>query len=228
VNPLATTGAAAHVLVADVASDQLPDREHHHLSRVLRLRPGTLISLGDGQGQWRLVRLESGGSVEPAGDVETVDRPDRPLAVAFALTKGDKPDLVVQKLTEIGIDDIVIFSARRSVVKWESDRVDAALDRLRRVADAAVQQCRRAWSPTVSYHLRVTELIGRSGVTRAECGGRSVTRGDRMIVVGPEGGWDPADGVDAVESVGFSENVLRAETAALAAGLALVAANRFQ
>jgi 16S rRNA U1498 N3-methylase RsmE len=48
-----------------------------------------------------------------------------------------------------------------------------------------------------------------------------------VVLVGPEGGWDPLDGVDAVPCVGFGPNVLRAETAAIAAGTHLVATHLF-
>ena len=226
-NQLAASGAAAHIVVADTSAETLSDRDHHHLSRVLRLRPGTLVSLGDGAGNWRLVRLGRGAAMEPAGNAETVPRPSSLLTVGFALTKGDKPDLVVQKLTEIGIDEIAVFSARRSVVQWESDRVTPSLERQRRVAEAAVAQCRRPWSPTVSYHSSAAELAARSGVVKADIGGRYVTPSDCVILVGPEGGWDAADRLDEMPSVGLAENVLRAETAAIAGGLSLVTARRF-
>jgi 16S rRNA (uracil1498-N3)-methyltransferase len=135
--------------------------------------------------------------------------------------------LVVQKLTEIGIDDIVLFSSRRSVVQWDSDRVATALSRLRRVVEASVSQCRRPWSPTVSYLPSVTELTTREGVVKADLGGGPLVSGDRTVLVGPEGGWDPGDRLDTVRSVGFAENVLRAETAALIAGFALVIGRGF-
>jgi hypothetical protein len=75
VNRLAASGAAAHVLVADLESDALPDADQHHLRRVLRLRPDTVISLGDGAGRWRLVRLGPTDGVVSHGPVEIEARP---------------------------------------------------------------------------------------------------------------------------------------------------------
>jgi 16S rRNA (uracil1498-N3)-methyltransferase len=222
---LASSGAATHVLVSDVASPTLAPETRHHLERVLRLRPATVISVGDGRGAWRLVRL--GADLEP---VTTIVQEPSPLAettVACALAKSDKPDLVVQKLTELGVDHIVFFASKRSVVRWEGDRVERHLERLRRVVEAAVEQCRRPFSPSVSHVAEVGLLLDRTGVVRADLSGGRLTAEHRVVLVGPEGGWDPLDGVDAVPCVGFGPNVLRAETAAIAAGTHLVATHLF-
>jgi 16S rRNA (uracil1498-N3)-methyltransferase len=218
---LSSSEAAAHVLVADVAVPVLASATRHHLERVLRLRPDTVISVGDGRGAWRLVRL--GADLEPLSAVVRESAPLNETTVACALAKSDKPDFVVQKLTEIGVDHIVFFAAKRSVVRWEGDRVERHLERLRRVVDAAVEQCRRPFSPSVSHVADVRLLLNRSGVVRADLSGGPLTAEHRVVLIGPEGGWDALDGVDAVPCVGFGRNVLRAETAAIVAGAHLVA-----
>jgi 16S rRNA (uracil1498-N3)-methyltransferase len=222
---LASSGAATHALVADVAAPVLAPATRHHLERVLRLRPGTMISVGDGRGAWRLVSL--GSDLVPMTAVVHDDVAPVETTVACALAKSDKPDFVVQKLTELGIDNIVFFASKRSVVRWDGDRVERHLERLRRVVDAAVEQCRRSFSPSVSHVADIGLLLDRRGVVRADLHGGQLTAEHRVVLVGPEGGWDPLDGVDAVPCVGFGPNVLRAETAAIAAGAHLVATHLF-
>jgi 16S rRNA (uracil1498-N3)-methyltransferase len=226
VTRLAQADAATHVLVVDVEAPHLDSQSQHHLERVLRLRPGTPITVGDGRGMWRLVRF--GPMLDPFGEIVHEPAPSPETTVACALAKSDKPDLVVQKLTELGVDRVVFFPATRSVVRWEGDRADRHVERLQRVAEAAVMQCRRAWSPNVSYVSDLRSLVGQPGVVRANLAGIQLTSNHTVVLIGPEGGWDPLDGVDAVPSVGFGPNVLRAETAAIAAGAQLATIHLFR
>ena len=96
-----------HVLVESVEVPVVADDDRHHLGRVLRLRDGDSMTIGDGAGRWRPCRW--GPTVEPTGDIVEVPAPSPRLGVAFALIKGGRPELVVQKLVELGIDDIRPF-----------------------------------------------------------------------------------------------------------------------
>jgi 16S rRNA (uracil1498-N3)-methyltransferase len=212
---LAAASSAAHVLVADVDNPELETTDRHHLERVLRLRPGTIITVGDGVGRWRAVHLSA--HLDPVGDIVEQPAEPWPITVAFALTKGDKPDLVVQKLTELGVDAIIVFPSARSVAKWGSDRVEAHLKRLQRVAIAAVCQSRRAWSPSVSYLPSFAEAARLPGAALAAMdGARFDAVAHRALLVGPEGGWDAHELAASVPRVSIGPHVLRAETAALA------------
>src|SRR6185436_10016783 len=93
------------------------------------------------------------------------------LAVAFALTKGDKPELVVQKLTELGVDRIVPVLAERSVSRPDSDRAAGVAERWRRIAREAARQCRRATLPAIEEVRPLASLAGHPGVVVAERGG---------------------------------------------------------
>ena len=75
--------------------------------------------------------------------------------MAFAPVKGERPEWVVQKLTELGIDRIVPLFSERSVVRWSGARGQATVERLRRVAREAAAQCRRVWLPEVSDSVRL-------------------------------------------------------------------------
>ncbi len=209
-----------HVLVADVDEPTLDDRDRHHLERVLRLRAGDEFTAGDGAGRWRLCRLAA--RVEPAGEV-VFEPPVRPeLAVGFAVLKGGRSEHVVSKLTELGIDRIVPLVSARSVVRPDASRADALLERWQRVAREAVMQCRRPWLPLIEPLSEFAELAVAGAVLAAQ-GGRALASVERFVLVGPEGGWSDAEMSMVPDHVGLGPNVLRAETAAVAAATLLAA-----
>jgi 16S rRNA (uracil1498-N3)-methyltransferase len=204
------------VLVDNVEKPELRPPDRHHLERVLRLRPGTEITVGDGAGAWRVVRLAP--TLDPGGPVLHVPEETNPISIGIALTKGDKPELAVQKLTELGVDHIILFPSARSVVRWDNGRVGANMERLRRVVESAVCQCRRAWSPTVTHVASYSSAVLLTGVALASADGEKYDP-DRhqVILVGPEGGWSPEELTLSVPRVVLGPHILRAETAALAA-----------
>ena len=150
------------------------------------------------------------------------------LTVVFAPTKGERPEWVVQKLTELGIDRIVPLRSERSVVRWTGQRGQATVERLRRVAREAAAQCRRVWLPEVAETIGFKDLgaLGAAGeVALAQLSGDRPTVAERVIAVGPEGGWSSDELASGLPTVGFGLSVLRAETAAVTAG-ALMASLR--
>ena len=159
----------------------------------------------------------------PSGPPEHQERPTPSVTVAFAPVKGDRPEWVTQKLTELGVDRIIVLRTARSVVRWEGDRDQRATDRLRRVAREAAAQCRRPWLPEVLGTVGLDELGALVGgpIALARPGGDRPSLGHPAVAVGPEGGWDEAEIERFEASVGLGPTVLRAETAALAAGAAL-------
>jgi len=210
-----------HVLVDDVALPELADADRHHLERVLRVRAGDPITVGDGRGRWRPCRL--GPEPEPVGAVQKVARPTPELTVGFALIKGGRPELVVQKLTELGTDRIVPFIAARSVVRWDADKATRNRERFRRVAREAVMQCRRAWMPEVEPVRTFPELAARPGAAMADRRGEPLGLDTTIVLIGPEGGWDQREEASGMPRVVLSDAVLRAETAAIAAAVVLSA-----
>jgi 16S rRNA (uracil1498-N3)-methyltransferase len=210
-----------HVFVADLADLQLDEPDRHHLERVLRLRPGDPLTASDGRGAWCPCRL--GGApdpLEPTGPVAHEPAPDPLLTVGFALVKGDRPELIVQKLTELGVDRIVPFAAERSVVRWDDERGARHVERLRRVAREAAMQSHRAWLPTVGDLASFDSLVA-AGAVLADRDGDPLAEPGRAVLVGPEGGWSDRERAAAPARVGLGDHVLRVETAAIAAGVLL-------
>lgn len=213
-------GSHPHALVADVANPVLDDAGVHHLARVRRLRTGDPLTVTDGAGVWRWCRFRTDGHLEVAGDVHEVDRPSPSVTVAFALTKGVKPDWTVQKLTEVGVDRIIPFRAARSVVRWDDDKAAAQHRRMVDIVVAAVQQSRRCWAPVVDEVASVADLVTLRAL-RADRAGPALLTADRAVAVGPEGGWTAEECEVLTDRVGFGHHTLRSETAAMTAGVLL-------
>lgn len=236
----ADVDSKAHVLVTDLAETTVSDEHHHHLGRVLRLRSGDCMTVTDGKGSWRCAALGSGwpnrADLEWSSEVMLAVRREQLVAVGFALTKGDKPETVVQKLAELGVDLIVPFVAEHSVAKWDLEKAAKNVARLRIIAAEALQQSRQAWLSEVSDVLSFATLAaanlegakavfaGEYGAPgRADRGGISLLSSPvRFVLIGPEGGWSNAERALLPESVGIAPAVLRSETAAIVAGALLV------
>lgn len=220
--------AAAHVFVGDIDVPELAPEDLHHLQRVLRLAPGTHVTVSDGAGRWRpcVIATWSGsgaGRLDPVAEVAVEGRGEPSIGVAFAITKGERPDWTVQKLTELGVDVIIPLLASRSVVRPGPERADRRVERWRRVSREAAGQCRRAWLPQVEGIQPLDAVVSRGGVSLAHPGGRAPSLNHPTVVVGPEGGWDAAElaRAEAVPRVDLGPLVMRAETAAIAAGVLL-------
>jgi 16S rRNA (uracil1498-N3)-methyltransferase len=213
--------AAAHVFVADLDALELEAEDAHHLSRVLRLRPGEPVTVADGTGGWRPCRW-TGNGVEPDGAVVHEPRTGPALTIGFAVPKGDRPEWIVQKLTELDVDHIVLLRTDHSVVRWDAERSARHVDRLRRVAREASMQSRRVWLPRVEGVRTVAELDRERGrtVAIAQPGGAPPSLAEPTLLVGPEGGWSEAE-LAGRPHVGLGPTVLRVETAAISAGILL-------
>lgn len=218
--------SAAHVFVESLTSPALADDDRHHLVRVLRLRAGEPVSVADGQGSWRICRFADGGELLPDTEIVTERIAGPPVTIGFALPKGDRPEWIVQKLTEIGVDRIVILDAVRSVTHWEGDRATRHLAKLGRVAREASMQSRRVMLPTIDGPVRPDAFIRdqpAGAVALAEPDGPPPTLSSPSVLIGPEGGWSQAELALTPEHVGLGRGLLRIETAALVAGARLAA-----
>ncbi|MHB8669358.1 MAG: RsmE family RNA methyltransferase [Acidimicrobiales bacterium] len=235
------------MLVADVSVDRplLGPDDRHHVQAVLRLGPGDEVVACDGRGAWRVCRLPAlvrardeaePTGLEPTGAVEREPRRAPMLTVAFVPAKGERPEWVVQKLTEVGVDRISVLTSARSVVRWEGTRAERSLSRLRRVAREAAMQSRRKWLPEVLGPISFETAVGHRGagelspgtaagvgVALAHTQGGVPLRSEHhTVLTGPEGGWAPGELAAAEEAgattVALGAHVLRAETAAVVAG----------
>jgi len=222
------------VLVATLEDElTVAGPDGHHLQRVRRLRPGEAVTAADGTGAWRPYEMVEAGRgrvvLRAAGPpvLEPVLAP--PLRIACALTKGDGPESVVRQATELGVDAVLPVLAARSVARWPEARRAQALARLRRVADEAAAQARRARRLVVEPLQPLADLAGRPGLVLADREGPPAAAlsdpgaDGWLVVVGPEGGLDPAEreALGGPPRLAVGPHVLRAETAGSAVAAAL-------
>ena len=221
-NPL-LRHSAAHVFVDSLIAPTLCDDDDHHLRRVLRLRSGSTVSLSDGAGKW-VSGMLTDTAVQTLGEIHECEPPP-PTTIVCAIPKGDRPELIVQKLTEIGLSQLCFVGFERSVVRWDDDRVvRQKLLRLNKIAREAAMQSRRAWLLNLQI-LDTVSLIHQTDMCVAEPGGAELSPTCRAIVVGPEGGLTPAELGLFTTAVGLGGTILRVETAAIVAGTLLIHTN---
>lgn len=196
--------------------------DQHHLDRVLRLRTGESVTCTDGNGSWSVGEWND-GTVIVKGDVQFVTRELPELTVAIAPVKGDRTDLVVEKLVEIGIDHIVVLQpVERSVVRWNSDKVPQVMQRYERIIRAAAMQSRRVYLPSLRGPVALSQLEGQA-VAFAEPGGSATSDSFTTLVIGPEGGFSPDEVAMAPALADLGPAILRAETAAMVGAARMVA-----
>lgn len=214
--------SSAHVFVDSPLSPVLAKDDQHHLERVLRLRNGETVSCSDGNGAWSVCEWRDNQLVVVhEGGVEIQPRPA--LTIAVAPVKGDRTDLVMEKLVEIGIDHIVVLQpVERSVVRWSADKVAQVMQRYERIIRAASMQSRRVFLPTLAGPVSLAALMGEN-VAMAEPGGSSDTSEFTTLIIGPEGGFTPAEVAQSTLLADLGPAVLRAETAAMVGAARMVA-----
>jgi 16S rRNA (uracil1498-N3)-methyltransferase len=221
------------------ATVELTGDEGRHAAVVRRMRPGEMVMISDGQGQGIRGRVrsadKSGLLVEvtellaaPAGLVRYIG--------VQALAKGDRAELAIEMLTELGIDEIVPWQASRSIVRWSGERGDKALARWTSTVREATKQSRRLRVPTVSPVVSTRELGARAaGVELALALHEDATEpvgevalpesGTVMIIVGPEGGISADELAEltaaGARAVSLGDGVLRTSTAGVVALAAL-------
>ena len=215
--------SAAHVFVSDVNHPLLDDADKHHLSRVLRLRDKEIVSVCDGFGQWRTC-LFTKEELVPDSDIFSAPEPACQLTVAIVPVKGDRTESAVEKLVEAGIHHIIILSATdHGVVRWDTRRASHHIERLERITRSSAMQSRRLWLPTLTGPVAFADVVARPGAVVAEPGGRAVHNDDRIMIIGPEGGFSAAEVAMASATVSLGDNILRADTAAIVGATLMVA-----
>ncbi len=220
-------------LADDLTIDRviLTGPEGRHAATVRRLRVGEVVDLCDGRGTRASSVVVSVGHETVAFDVRTRTTEAAPsprLVLVQALAKGDRGELAVELATEVGVDEIVPWSATRSIVKWEGERGQKALRRWTSTVREAGKQSRRSWLPVVSPLASTADvaarLAGATGLVLHESATVPLTSLDLsaatevVLVVGPEGGITDAE----LELLGGSvvrlgPSVLRTSTAGAAA-----------
>ncbi len=218
--------------------------EGRHAAIVRRIRKGEVVLVSNGIGtaiRGPVLSSDVNGLVVDVDEVLT--EPVRPLrfTVVQALAKGDRSELALEMLTELGVDEIVPWPSARSVVKWAPDRVERALTRWRSIVRESTKQSRRFRVPRVSPPLTTAELALRiaepaltlvlhEGATDWISAIEVPTEGEVLLIVGPEGGLTDEElqtfAAAGARAVLIADGVLRTSTAGTVAVAQLHALSR--
>jgi 16S rRNA (uracil1498-N3)-methyltransferase len=204
--------------------------EHHYLARVRRARVGDSVELVNGAGASALAQIMRVARDETllavGAPVRVVESPPH-MRTLIPWIKGDRMAFCLEKLVEVGANEIVIWPAARAVVRVEADRIDARLARARDTVRAASRQSGRAWVPTVTSATSLAAILealapGARVVLDPDAETTEIGRpADLTMISGPEGGFEPSER-ETLARAGFTAlclgpRTLRAETAPMIA-----------
>ncbi len=235
----------------------LSPEDEHHLLASLRIRDGETVTASDGKGSWVECVAAVSGARRAGGSTRSkalvlepvaspVTAPPNPIKVevAFALTAPAGIQMIVQKLTEAGVDTITPLVSERCASHWKDGSANLNADRLQRIILESAMQSRRTVLPllkeptvfdSVAQDVHGTHTFlcdlgasrsilsalgeldrvsGTDGSIVSEATGSTV-----RVLVGPEGGFSDSEVTSAPQVVSLSDCVMRAETAAIAAGV---------
>ena len=218
--------------------------EGRHAAGVRRIRVGENVTVADGAGtgiRGPVTAVDKASVTLTVAEVLTAGTPRVRYTAVQALAKGDRAELAVEMLTEVGVDRIVPWQASRSVVRWTNDREGRQLGRWRAIARSATKQSRRLRVPIVTAAVstdelgllvsqQATALILREGASLPLAALDLPAEGEVLVIVGPEGGLTDGE-IATFEAAGarqvlVSDAVLRTSTAGVVALAQLQALQR--
>ena len=209
-----------------------------HISKVLRCRIGEELEVCDNNNNEYICEITNidKNQVE-LNIVEKVDiqrESDLKIKVYQGLPKGPKMEMILQKLTEVGVDEIILVQTKRTVVKVDDKKEDKKLERWERIIYEAAKQSKRGKIPTLRGVLTFKEALAdmkendfniapyeNEKTKSIKQAIKGVNINNIGIFVGPEGGFEETE-IEAIEDIGgqsvsLGPRILRTETASLVA-----------
>lgn len=206
---------------------------YRHLFRARRVEAGSAIRVVDGRGRARwgeVSRVDRSSALVRLGGAAPGNEPVYRLEILAPTFRPERASWLVEKATEVGVSAVRFVHTSRAPREFG----EGTLERLRRVAVAALEQCHRALLPEISgphAWREVVQLASEEGrwvldTESATAGWGEAAGTSGTLLVGPEGGWSPEERQDlraaGFRAVGLGERVLRVETAALVGAAALL------
>lgn len=219
---------------------RLAGQDVNHMKNALRMKPGEMVNIHDGQGVSYKCRIAAYEDKEAVLEIVETENEDTELPSAVylfqGLPKGDKMEWIVQKASELGAVGVIPFAAGRSVVRLDEKKAEKKTARWQAIAKSAAQQCGRAVIPEVSRPVSFAEALRQAekldlilipyelerGMKETAEIIRSIRPGQSVgVFIGPEGGFDAEEVEQAKTSgarpVSLGSRILRTETAGLTA-----------
>lgn len=214
-------------------------KDVNHIRNVLRMKPGETILVSNGNDKEYKCALQEIGAEEVVASIEDVDGPERELPIKVtlfqALPKGDKMEMVIQKMIELGAYEIVPVATKRCIVKLDEKKAASKTKRWNMIAESAAKQSKRGIIPNVSMPVDLKKALDMAKnmdmilIPYEEAENMEYTRkivseikqGMSVgIFIGPEGGFAPEEVEQAkacgAAAVTLGKRILRTETAGMA------------
>ncbi len=215
----------------------------NHIKNVLRLKIGEEISISNGiDGRDYRCGIEAFMESEIVCRLRFIkeDGVELPAKIYLfqGIPKGDKMELIIQKMTELGVYEIIPVAMKRCIVKLEDKKAKAKIARWQGIAEAAAKQSKRAIVPQIREVMSLAEalayaeqmdvklvpyemeerLVGASGMEGTRRAIESIAVGQAVAVfIGPEGGFEEAEiqaaAAQGVTPITLGKRILRTETA---------------
>ena len=206
--------------------------DEHHILHVMRMKVADEIEVVDNQKVY-LCRIDKVNPLEVsviheiANDVEIKED----ITLLFALTKGDKTDLVLQKATELGVKKVALITSERTVVSYDNKDIDKKIARFSKIMKEASEQSHRVVVPELLgiFNLKnlpkevfsdINYVAYEKDASKTDEMFEGLTKGKSIsILVGPEGGFSEQEIGNLVKQgfirTSLVKRILRAETAAI-------------
>lgn len=207
----------------------LYDSDIHHIKKVMRMQKGNCIEVVYSEKIYTC-KLDNDFSyiIEKVSNEKS--GLSKELIVAVGLVKEQKMDLILQKLTELGVSKIIPVNMERSIVKLDSKKEEKKLERWNMICKEASEQSKRTSITIVNDIINLKDLIDIKVDKKLVC---STTENFNMIheelddknyesvlvVIGPEGGISPKEEIyleqNGFTRISFGQLILRVETACI-------------
>jgi 16S rRNA (uracil1498-N3)-methyltransferase len=203
--------------------------ESRHAVKVLRMKPGEIIELTDGLGNFYKATITNEDSKKCSFTrIEKKVVPARSfyISIALAPTKNtDRTEWFVEKAVEIGVEEIHFIQCKNS------ERKTLNLERIHRIAISALKQSGQAWLPKISELVSFQQILSVPAKEKFICHVDTANphqlktvalpNSNYLVLIGPEGDFS-SDEINTAIAHGFKKvslgpNRLRTETAALTA-----------
>jgi 16S rRNA (uracil1498-N3)-methyltransferase len=209
----------------------LKGAEFHHLSRVTRVRPGEKIELVNGKGVLAQATVQTVEKERAVLQIDSIEekKVGGKVILAQAMPKVNRLDFILEKGTELGVDEFWLFPGDLSLKK---DFSENQFERAHAITIAAMKQCGRLTLPLVKLMPKLEkwpEIIGTAYFGDVDpdvpslfnCWEQGAHPFPILFFVGPESGWSASEMAcfreRGVKGVKLHENILRTDTASLAA-----------
>ena len=207
----------------------LNDDDLYHIKTVMRMKENDMVEVIYDK-KLHVCKLNENFELIVEQIIEEDKELSKEVIVALGLVKEQKMDLILQKLTELGVSKIIPVNMERSIVKLDNKKEEKKLERWNKICKEASEQSKRNSIPVVSNVINFKDLTKIESDLKLVC---SVSEKDNMIynyieknnynsilfVIGPEGGISPKEEEylknNKFTLVSFGNLVLRVETACI-------------